>query len=173
MGKRTVGRIIVKHTQFPLFDNTKTVDLATLLHPMGTDPYRRFRDQLRNSFYREVGTSSIAGLISTYCYRHPTNTVYLESVESLLRSHGWRTYTFLLVADKATLLSRVKGTERRDKHTLHREQDLSSWLASSPKCNVPPFPACVVIETTHLSATEVAEIVMEKAEVPNAAEGSA
>ena len=172
VGKRTVGRIIARHARFPLFDNAQTVDLAVMLHPIDSPAFRRFRDKLRASFYREASKSSIPGLVSTYCYRHPTNASYLLLVDSLLQPHGWKTYTFLLVADRSSLLARVQGADRRDKHTFHHEQYIASWLESSPKYLVPPFPACVVLETTRLSATEVAELVMKKAGVAYATERS-
>ena len=105
VGKLTVGKILSKRINYPLFDNAKTVDVASLLFDYDTNEYRAYRDEMRMLFYNKAMTANIKGLISTCCLRHPSNWCYFDSVEQLLNEHGWNTMYFLLGNTSHNLLT--------------------------------------------------------------------
>jgi len=100
VGKLTVSRVLSDLTNYPVFDNAKTVDIALLLFDYHSKEYREYRDELRFSFYEKAVKSEIKGLISTYCLRHPKNWEYLEAVAKIFQKHNWHTIYYLLTAKK-------------------------------------------------------------------------
>lgn len=164
VGKLSVARALSASTGYPVFDNAKTVDIAGLLHPYGTDRFRSFRDELRFTFYRETAFSEATGLISTFCYRHSTNWEYLHKVDEILRKGNWHTCYFLLLADASALKKRVVSTERRDKKTLYTTDEIEEWLSSSPGHKKINGIEGVTIDTTLLEIQEVALMIVETME---------
>ena len=164
VGKGSVAHVLSDSTGYPVFDNAKTVDIARLLHSYGTERFRRFRDELRMSFYREIGSSTVMGLISTFCYRHPKNWEYLYQVERIIRESNWRTIYFLLFADIAALKKRVVSPERRAKRTLYTGEEIEEWLSSSPRHREIDGNKCTTIDTTLLTVHQVVSIITKEME---------
>lgn len=160
VGKMTVGKAVSHKTGFPLFENAKTVDMATLLYPYGTYEFRSFRDSLRFLFYREAVTSSIKGLISTYCYRHPSNADYLMKVSDFMGQRGWQTLFFLLLADVSVLKVRVESSSRKVKYTFKGPSEIDEWISSSPEYRAVTLQDCIIIDNSLLSVESVANFIV-------------
>ncbi len=156
VGKLAVGRILSQRTGYPVFDNAKTVDIARLLYPYGTANFRAFRDDLRFRFYKEAAYADLHGLISTYCFRHPDNWLYLTRIAELMQKSDWSTGFILLRADKHTLIRRAQSPDRQTKVTLHTAAEIEDWISSSPRHEDVGDHTCLVINTTSLTVQEVA-----------------
>lgn len=167
VGKLTVAKFLSRQTRYPVFDNTKTVDIAVLLYSYGTQRFRDFRDELRLRFYEETVKTDIKGLISTYCYRHPQNWSYLTRIEQFLKKYNWSTVYFLLLADISTLMKRVQFPGRGRKMALQNTAELAEWIASSPQYKEVNNRSCTVIETSSLAAEEVAINIFKQLGVEN------
>ena len=162
VGKMTVAKYLSKQTNYPVFDNAKTVDIALLLHEYNSAEYKSFRDGLRFSFYREAATTShIKGLISTNCLRDPKNWEYFTSVETMLRQNGWATIYFLLTADKNVLIERAASADRASKMSLNSREAIESWFATSPIHSQPNDNLSYTIDTTKMNVEKVVEEILQ------------
>ena len=155
VGKLTVGHLLSQGTGFPLYDNAKSIDTATLLFKYGTEDFRKFRDELRFSFYSKATTSCVTGLISSCCLAR-SSWPYIRRVEALLSANSWRTSYFLLTADDTTIQSRAEFPDRQQKVALTAPTSIKDWLAK----NWPPtFPKGIdiqQIDTSNVTASDTA-----------------
>lgn len=117
---------------YPLFDNAKSVDIASMLFNFEASDYRRYRDSIRFQFYNEVGYTGINGLISNFCYSGPENLLYLESVAKLLEHSGFLTSFVYLRVSKYELLRRACQPSRKKKNTLRSNKEIEQWLQQNP-----------------------------------------
>ena len=161
VGKLTVGKILSKRTNYPLFDNARTVDVASLLFDYGTNEYRAYRDEMRMLFYNKAMTANIKGLISTCCLRHPSNWCYFDCIEKLFNEHGWNTMYFLLTAEKKAIIDRAGSMERKSKNSLNKKPEIEQWFANSPFHSIPQGHLCNLINTTSYSAFDVADQILK------------
>lgn len=160
-GKLSVALDISKSTGFQVFDNAKTVDIATLLYSFGTENYRRYRDTLRFQFYNELLTSDKKGIISTYCYSGPENIDYLYSVDRLLRRNEISTYFVYLIASESVLFKRVTNESRKAKNTFHDIETLKCWLKNNPMWNEINISEALTVNTDGVDAHAVSELILK------------
>ena len=160
VGKKTIGKEIEKITGYPLFDNAKTVDIARLLFDFGTDEYRTYRNKLRFQFYEKLTKSKLVGLVSTYCYSSPENSLYLQNVSSLLSKFEWQTYFVMLKASQATLKERVVTNSRHSKITFYDAASLCQWFNGNPLYENLPFKDVIVFDTELSPPQVVAEKII-------------
>lgn len=162
VGKLTVGRILSDITNYPLFDNSKTVDLALLLYNYNLKKFRDYRLELRMGFYKRAVLSEIKGLISTLCIRHPNNWNYVLSVEKLFTMHNWDTHYFVLNANKEILIKRSESIERKTKSSLSNRQQIEDWLKTSVSHTIDKIKTFTTIDTDTLEANDVARLILKE-----------
>ncbi|NTV41219.1 MAG: AAA family ATPase [Candidatus Moranbacteria bacterium] len=161
IGKLTVGRFLADLTDFAIFDNAKTVDLALSIYQYGTPEFRKYRDKLRFDFYKEIlKNSSIKGLISTNVLRHPDNWKYFNRIEKMFSKFGWATKFILLTADFTKLSERVNQPDRENKFSLHSTEEISKWFLENKTHSIDKYKKCTIINTTELSAQETANAII-------------
>ncbi len=162
VGKLTVSKRLSKMINFPVFDNAKTVDIASIIYNYGTAEFRQFRDRLRFAFYNEVAKSTfINGLISTNVLRHPNNWKYFDKVENIFKNSGWETRYIMLTASDEELQKRVISESRESKHTLTSKESLKKWISDNPFHILLENHICPVIDTTNISIEEIARKIIQ------------
>ncbi|WP_420208370.1 hypothetical protein [Candidatus Electronema sp. JC] len=161
-GKLTVSLSISNINGFKIFDNSKTVDIASLLYDFNTPDYRRYRDSLRFQFYTELLMSNIDGLISTFCYSGPDNNNYLYSIDYFLRKGGYVTYFIYLIASKDSLASRVVNDSRKLKKTFHEIEPLKGWFKNNPFWNQVNIRNLISVNTDSVGVDEIATTILSQ-----------
>jgi hypothetical protein len=68
---------------------------------------------------------------------------------------------FLLIADADTLMKRAESTERKRKIAMNTRAEIEQWLAKSPFHSIPQGHLCNSINTTRISALDVAEKIIK------------
>ncbi len=127
VGKLSVGNVLSTHTDLPLYDNARAIDIASLLFPYGSEQFRTYRDDLRFDFFNRAISSDINGLISTGCLAR-TSWPHFIRIESLLACANWNTRYILLTASEDALVARARSSERLLKRSLISESSIKLWL---------------------------------------------
>ena len=162
VGKLTVSRRLSEIINFPIFDNSKTVSIASIIYGYGTTEFRQFRDKLRFTFYNEVSKGeTIQGLISTNVLRHPNNWIYFNKVEQIFTNYNWKTIYVLLIAELEVLFERVEQSDRLTKHSLHTKNELLNWLSENPLHSKIHYKKCKIIDTSNSDISEVVNKIID------------
>ncbi len=158
VGKLTIGRLLSQWTGFPFYDNSRSIDTASLLFPYGAEEFREYRDEMRLSFYLRAKSSGIGGLISSCCLAR-NSWPYLNHIEAHLSDSGWTTKYILLTADEAIILSRVESLDRQKKVTITTQVEIENWFVNNWPPVIPKdkdlFQVDTSKKTAHLAAKQV------------------
>lgn len=172
VGKLTVGRLLSRQTNFPLYDNARAIDVAALLFHYGTENFRAFRDEQRLAFYSRVISSTVPGLISTGCLTR-TSWPYFRRIDSLLSTNGWSTKYIILSASAETLISRANSPDRQFKLSLTDRISMRAWLDDNWPPFVPPDLLAHGIDTSQLAASETVSKLLALLELQDESKGTA
>ncbi len=162
VGKLTTAKSISAKLFYPLFDNSKVIDIATLLYEYGTDEHKFYRNELRFDFYRRAAlNNNLKGLISTNVLKKKENWNHFIKIKKDFDAAGWETHFFILIAQEEVLLQRAEDPSRKTKMVFNNALKLKEWLGNNPNHSFPLDKTVKVIDNSFLTAEEVAEQIIE------------
>jgi AAA domain len=176
VGKMTVGHALAARTGLRLFHNHHTIDLVLRFFPFGTPPFQRLVGEFRRRIFEEVAASELPGLVFTYvwAFDDPRDEAAVDGWSAIFRARGGRVVFAELEATQAERLRRneteLRLTEKPFKRDLvaSRAQllanDAQYVLNSAGRFD--GRPDWFRLETTHLSAEEVAEQIVSHFALP-------
>lgn len=160
VGKLTIGTKLAELTNFKLFHNHLTQDLARELYP-------EF-GELRFGLVERIRADVIA-----YAAEHDTDLIFTfvhdgsesdkryiaEVTDTVVRSKG-RVYFVELTADADTLLQRVADDSRKRFHKLKDPEVLRQQLTTGMYDASLAKENAFKLDTTHLQPTQAAEAIV-------------
>jgi AAA domain len=171
VGKMTVGHELEKITDLKLFHNHMTIELVSPFFNYSTSEGKRLVRLFREEIFKAVAKSDLVGLIFTYIWELDSQSDwdYINKLAALFREHGADVCFVELEAHLRERIERNK-TEHR---LLHKptKRDIA-WSESQllntnedTRMNSQPGeisdPNYIRIDNTHLSPTEVANIIKD------------
>jgi RNase adaptor protein for sRNA GlmZ degradation len=159
VGKLTVARELVGLTGYKLFHNHLTVDLVTSLFPFGSEQAGRLSTKFRLEMFQEAARANLPGVIFTFVYARGADDGFVQQVLDAVEPSGGRVLFVLLKCDEEELLRRVEDESRRAFGKL-RDAAYVRGLCAQHKLAAPvPQRESLVLDTTHLAASEAARRV--------------
>lgn len=165
VGKFTIGKELSKALGYVFFDNSKTVDIASIIYDYGSNEFRQYRDEMRRDFYERLLTiegGKIKGLVSTNVLRTPENWEYFEKIETIFESKSWTTFYVVLIASESTLYQRVENASRKSKNSINNSIDLKNWLTSNKSHSQCRKKNSIIIDNSNLSISECTNLIIQK-----------
>ena len=161
VGKLTTAKAVSEKLDYPIFDNSKVIDIASLIYKYGSDEHKFYRNELRFDFYRRAALNNeIKGLISTNVLKRAENWNHFFKIKKDFGVVGWETHFFILIAQEKILLERVEDPSRRNKTVFTDSLKLKEWLDNNPNHSFPIDKTVKVIDNSLLTAPEVAEQII-------------
>ncbi len=114
VGKLTVAKELAGLTNFKLFHNHLTIDVAASIFEHGSRPYTRVLRQMRLMILEEAIRAHLEGIILTYVYG-PSRAAVIRQYVTLMTRRGGDICLVRLYCDRAMLHERV-GQEDRNAH---------------------------------------------------------
>ncbi len=172
VGKMTVGQELAKITNLKLFHNHMTIDLVSHFFDYGTKEGKRLVNLFRQEIFKEVSASHLYGLIFTFVWAFDVQDDwdYVKGVTELFESKGGKVYYVELEAALGERLHRNKGSNRlkhkpSKRDLIWSENDLLTSIEKNRLNSLEgeiQFPNYIKIDSTNLSAEDVAKIVQEQ-----------
>ena len=166
VGKMTVGEELEKQTGLKLFHNHMTIDLVLKLFPWeeGIDLIFKFREDIME----KMAKSKQKGMIFTYVWAFDLekDNEYIEHISNIFKDAN--KYYVELVADLDTRLKRNKTENRLSKkwtkkdiksNEFRMKETVKKYRTTSNDGEI-QYDNYLKIDNTHLSAEEVAEMIM-------------
>lgn len=158
VGKLTVAQELAQLTGYPVFHLHQTIDLVTQFFPQGTAAYSQVTRIIRLAIIQAAAQEQFPGLIFTYGYGNPTKQMdeFIKTIIQTIHQYGGTTNFVYLTADKETLFERVTQASRKNTGKIQTKEILAQTLQERTFGEI-PFVENFVIDTTHLSAEQVAQ----------------
>lgn len=179
VGKMAVGHELAARTGLRLFHNHHTIDLVLRFFDFGTPPFRRLVGEFRRRVFEEVAASSLPGLVFTFvwAFDDPADGAALDEYAAPFRRRGARVVFVELQATQAERLRRNETPFRLAEKPFKRnllasrerllEADTRYQLDSRGIFD--ERSDYFRIDTTELTATDVAERIIARFDLPKAA----
>lgn len=163
VGKLTTAMALAKRINYPIFDNSKVVDIVSLLYRYGTREHKFYRNELRFDFYRRAALcDTINGLISTNVLRNTSNWEHFHKIKKDFDACGWETIFVILKADENIILERVEEASRLKKVVFHHAPDLIDWFLRNKDHSNPCGNDVLVIDNSNVSEEQVTNIIIKR-----------
>jgi len=179
VGKMTVGHELAARTGLRLFHNHHTIDLVLRFFPYGTPPFHRLVGEFRRRIFEEVAASDLPGMIFTFvwAFNDPRDEAAVERFASIFRARGGRVVFAELEASLEERLRRNKTEFRLAEKPSKRDLEASRRRLLEEEANYQlnsrgafdERPDWLRLETTSLSAGDVAERILAHFDLPRAA----
>jgi AAA domain-containing protein len=155
VGKLSVGRELAALTGFGLFHNHLTLDLAVVLYPFGSEPFRRLVRRYRLEFIAEAVQANV-DLVYTFVYNKPDDDAFMAELLEPVRASGGHVRFVRLTCARAVLLARVEDASRRARGKLVDPAVVAELLDKRNMEATVPGGDSLSIDTTHLAPDEAA-----------------
>ncbi|MGZ5440342.1 MAG: hypothetical protein ACXW4P_03825 [Thermoanaerobaculia bacterium] len=166
VGKLTVARLIAARTGYRLFHNHLSIDLVDSLFPKGTDLHSQVLRKLRLFLLEEAAKSDMAGVLFTIGYQANRHDRFVRAICARVVMHDGRVSRVALTASGEALRRRVVGTDRRRYGKITSASKLELALRIGDYAAPTADGNVHVIDTTNLSAAEVAREVIARTHLP-------
>jgi hypothetical protein len=162
VGKLTVAQELAALTGFRLFHNHLTVDLAQALFDFGTPPFGRYLDHLRMEAFETAAKENVSGLIFTFVYSYPFDSLFVEDVKEIVEANGGRVCFVQLVCDRAELERRVLNDTRQRTNKIKTVEKLQEVLGRFELFTPIPHVESLTIDTAKTSPQDAARRIVER-----------
>ena len=167
VGKLTVAKALEKELGYKLTHNHLINDLVFSVFGRETIEGNKMVEKLRLEFYEEAAKTG-KNFIITHAYANdfisPTglsDPKYLKILEYRLEKVGAGVLFVHLQANKKTILSRVKNTQRKKYGKLTKVSIMRNYLNTLDFIASAPVKNNIVINNTGLSPQKVAQIIIK------------
>lgn len=171
VGKMTVGDELARRTGLRLFHNHQTIDLILPFFPFGSPPFGRLVGEFRRRILEEVASSELPGIIFTYVWAFDlaSDDAVVEEYSEIFRARGGRVVYVELEATQEERLRRNETEFRLAAKPFKRDLaasrqqllELDDKYQLNSRGRLAGRPDYLHVENTTLSATEVAERIIE------------
>lgn len=151
-GKLTVAQELEKLTDFVVFHNHLTVNIAMLIYEYGSKDFHEYCEKLRVDFLLRAQKQN-KNIICTFCYRPRKDTVGLID---LFKEHSELLFVQLVPSHEALLERVQKRSRNKFGKTLSKEM-LRQVLSTEDYYQAIPEVNSLSIDNTKISARDVAE----------------
>ena len=176
VGKMTVGHELALRTGLKLLHNHQTIDLILPFFPFGTPPFGRLVGEFRRRIFEEVASSELPGIIFTYvwAFNLASDDATVEEYSAIFRARGGRVLYVELETSQDERLRRNETEFRlaakpfkRDLEASRRQLlELDEKYQLNSRGRLAGRDDYLHVDNTRLSASEVAERIIEKFGVP-------
>ena len=169
VGKMTVGRELMKITDYRLFHNHHMIEpVIEIFGKVDGALVGKLREDIFDAFLK----TDYSGMIFTYMWAFDMQSDwdYMRSVAEKFESTGGSVYYVELVADRAVRIERNKSENRLNNKPSKRDVVLSEdrMLREETKYRLVsndgeiPFENYIKIDNTHLEPAEVARMIKDR-----------
>ena len=157
VGKLTVARELAKLTDFRVFHNHLSIDLAETFFDRGTPSFGRVVFEVRKLVLEEAVKSDVNLITYTYAYGvdDPEIAWMLEAVEG----RGGRAQLVFFTCTPDTLKQRVAETSRRAFTKIHEVAKLERLLQTYDLFTPYPASSSLELDTTYTPPPQTAAAI--------------
>ena len=158
VGKLTIATELASITNYKLFHNHLTQDVARSVHPEYNHNRIKLAAKLRLEVFKFAAENNI-DLVFTHAYSNNDHeTDFIESTVDIVKSCGGEVCFISLSAPVDTLLNRVTNQSRKKYHKIH---DKSRLLECMPEYEIIESDVCKDAFRIDTSQYEPKEIVQK------------
>jgi hypothetical protein len=161
VGKLTIGRHLAERTDFRLFHNHLAFDLALSLFKFGSPDFVDLREAVWLSSLVRAASSDLPGVIFTFAPENTVRDSFIPAVQERIKGAGGLVHFVELTCAPDELHRRLVQPSRAEhaklKHVAKYEKAAAEGRFDRP---IMPEPDHLV-DTTHMSAAEAADIIAE------------
>lgn len=110
-GKYTIGSIVSKRMNIPLYHNHLAVDLASSLFDFGTPGFAQLREEVWLASFA-AATKADQSFIFTFCPEATVDPQLINRLEQFVQDAGGRIYFIELCCSESETLNRLDSTSR-------------------------------------------------------------
>jgi chloramphenicol 3-O-phosphotransferase len=171
VGKMTVGQALSKITGIPLYHNHESIELALKLLPDDHKVWAALSNELRDVVFKHVSKAHQRGLIFTFMWAldEQTDHAYIEKLEHMFETEGFKIYFVELAADQKVRLTRNHSENRLMHKASKRDLEASDqrFIQLEEKYRLNSYDGEIKkahylkIDNTKVSPEEVAEKIKQ------------
>ncbi|MFW9924917.1 MAG: AAA family ATPase [Candidatus Thorarchaeota archaeon] len=172
VGKMTVGKELAKLTGLKLFHNHMTIELVKNFFEYCTPKFHLLNNEFRKRIFEEVATSDLPDMIFTYVWslKDESDKRYIDDLSKLFSEQGGDVYYIELETPLEVRLKRNTTELRLLEKPSHRDLiesrnrviDMDKKYKLNTNNDFFYHKNYLKIYNTHLSAEEVAKLIIEK-----------
>lgn len=160
-GKYTIAKLLAEKTGYKLFHNHLTLDLLKSVFDFGAPGFFELSQKIRLQVFEEASHQHISGIVFTYVYEKGKDDSFIREVREKVTAAGGELKFVQIYCEQEELLKRVKEESRKEFHKINSEEVLREHLNKEDTTSPISFVGSTKVDTTHLSAEESLEKVME------------
>ena len=165
VGKLTVAREIAKLTGFRVFHNHLAVDLAESVFDFGSPPFVELREKVWLEVFSLAVTAKLNGLIFTFAFDRTVQPSFIENTRRAIESFDGEVYFVELRCSTEELERRIEDPSRQKFGKLSSLAQFRELKEAGAFVD-PGIPMDrLVIDTTELSGSEAARLIVSKLEL--------
>ena len=161
MGKLTVAEALIKITDFRLFHNHLTIDLAREIYPDFKDKRWDLTDKLRMEVFESASTNNVNLIFTFVNHNNAWDKRFVHAVVDVVSSHNGIVHFVQLIAPINVLLERVSNKSRSRYHKISDPRLLHTELRKRELNPKLPYGQALELETSELlpnaAATRIAD----------------
>ena len=159
VGKLTVARELAALTDFRLFHNHLTVDLASSLFSFGSEPFILLREQIWLAAFAQAARNNVS-LIFTFNPERTVREKFIRDTIDLVEAAGGKVVFVELTCTEAELEQRLEDESRREFGKLASLEQYRS-LKNAGAFQFPKLPKGISIDTTKQPPANTARLIAE------------
>ncbi|MEM7128862.1 MAG: hypothetical protein AAF702_21185 [Chloroflexota bacterium] len=158
-GKLTIAKKLAEKTEFRLFHNHVSIDVAKVLFTFGMEGFSELVWDVRISVFEHAAKWNIPGLIFTWAYSHPDFLPYLERIQTAIDTYGGEIYYVYIHCSYEELKRRVIEADRADVGKINSVAELKRQRELKNHQPIPDTDS-LMIDNTSLSPDAVIEKII-------------
>jgi broad-specificity NMP kinase len=166
VGKLAVASELARRTNFKVFHNHMTINLAESVFARGTPAYSRLVLALRREVFAQAAEANV-DLIFTFVYVHPKDDPLVRELIEPVVSRGGAVLFVQLTCALPTLFSRVQDTSRLAYRKITEAAELQDALQRYELFEAIPESNTLRLDTTSLSPAEAARLIVTHYMLPS------
>ena len=157
-GKLTVANELAKLTNFKVFHNHLSIDLAEAFFERGTPSFGRVVFEVRKLVLEEAVKSGV-NLIVTYAYAHGVDDPEIAWMLKAVEAGGGRVQLVHLTCTPDTLRQRVAETSRGAFTKIRKVETLDELMTTYDLFTAYPDRPSLQLDTTDTPPSETAAVI--------------
>lgn len=162
VGKLTVARELAKLTGFNVFHNHLAVDLVQSLFEFGSRPFVELREKIWLTTFAQALSAKLDGLIFTFAFDRTVRESFIKSTREVIESDGGEVLFVELRCSTEELERRIEHPSRKSFGKLSSVGQFRELKEGGAFVDVGIPTERLVIDTTELSASDTAGLIVDK-----------
>jgi adenylate kinase len=162
VGKLTVARELAKLTGFRIFHNHLVVDLVESVFEFGSLPFVELREKVWLEVFSRAVSANLGGLIFTFAFDRTVRESFIGNTRKVIESSGGEVLFVELRCSTEELERRIEHPSRQGFGKLSSVRQFRELKEAGAFVD-PGIPTeRLAVDTTELSATDVASLIVSK-----------